>query len=66
MKPKLNSEKVKSHLKQIDRSIAWLARQLKVDESTMYYRIENGTMRDIDKLAGVMGCDPRDLIEMVE
>lgn len=65
MKPKLNSKKVKDWLDKIDRPIAWLARQLGIEESTMYYRLENNTTKDIDHLAAVMGCDPHDLIEMV-
>jgi len=66
LKPKLNTQKVMGWMIEKDRPIAWLARTLGLKESTMYYRLQNRTTKDIDKLAYLMGCDPRDLIEMVK
>ncbi|MGB5217378.1 MAG: hypothetical protein WBN66_03670 [Smithella sp.] len=66
MKPKLDTKKINDWLNANDRSIAWLSRQLGVPESTMYFRMLNGTMLDIDKISSLMGCEPTDLIEMVE
>jgi len=67
VKPKLNVQAVKDWLKENDQTGAWFARRLGVDESTFYYRLENKSPLDVDKIAAIMGvADPKDLIEMVE
>ncbi len=67
MKPKLNVQKVKDWLAENDLKSAWMARKLGVEESAFYYRLENMSLKDIDKIAGIMGvADPKDLIVMVE
>lgn len=63
---KLNIEKLQSELTRIDRTQAWLAKQMKVRPQWVYQIFNNDishTMRTIQKIADALNLDPKDLIK---
>ena len=61
---RINTEKIKEELGRIDRSQAWLARQLGVKPQTIYAALNNGarSFSTIERIAEVLKVDPKDLI----
>lgn len=60
----LNSEKIRELLKDDERSIAWLAREINVKPVTMVYRLKHRVVsKDIEKIAKVLGVRPSTLVK---
>ena len=60
---KLNSEKISEYLQTNQRSISWLAKQIRVSPGVMLYRLKKQVPGDVDAIAAVIGePDPKNLL----
>ena len=59
---KLNSKKILSMLKAMDRDPAWLARKTGIDRQLVHYWILRQSPSGAKPIAAVLGCDFRELL----
>ena len=60
---KLNVEKILNELKRIDRSQAWLAKQIPTSQQLVNYWLNSGSLRGAVPISKVLQVDPKDLVE---
>ena len=59
----LDIQKIKKELKRLDRTKSWLARQMKCNPSLIQYIYKTKSIIYADRIAHVLGFDPKDLIK---
>lgn len=61
-KLKLNTKKIISMLKAMDRDVAWLAKKAEIDRQYVHYWLINNSPQGAKPIAAVLGCDFRELL----
>ena len=60
---KLNVEKIISELERMDRSQAWLAKQIGTSQQLVNYWLATASLRGAEPIAKVFHLEPKDLIK---
>lgn len=59
---KLNTKKIKKELKRIGKNQTWLGEQLNASRALVSYYMQSKKITHAEKIAKVLGMDPKDLI----